>query len=190
MKNALGIKSTGFKLWTIAAVAGAWMALGAFGGTTPAFGQTLHESEECQGPEISRFEGCQRLEGSWLYTVTIPNPSGAPTVFQGVETYAAGGGYSEADQLSFTPGYLATAGHGAWKSTGERAFLLTYLNLTYDSSGNATGKSKVRQIAKMDNQGKTYSGSGDFTYYDLDGKVVAAGTFTITAMRILVQAPQ
>jgi hypothetical protein len=42
----------------------------------------------------------------------------------------------------------------------------------------------------LDHQGKTYSGSGDFTYYDLNGKVVAAGTFTITAQRILVQALQ
>ena len=108
MKNALGMKSTGFKLWKIAAVAGAFMALAAFGGTTAAFAQSVPASEGCQGPEMPRFDDCQRLEGSWLYTVTIPNPSGAPIVFQGVETYAAGGGYSEADQLSFTPGYLAT----------------------------------------------------------------------------------
>jgi hypothetical protein len=190
MKNALGMKSTGFKLWKIAAVAGACMALAVFGGTTAAFPQSVPASEGCQGPEMPRFDDCQRLEGSWLYTVTIPNPSGAPIVFQGVETYAAGGGYSEADQLSFTPGYLATAGHGAWRLTGERTFLLTYVNLTYDAGGNATGTSKVRQTTRLDHQGKTYSGSGDFTYYDLNGKVVAAGTFTITAQRILVQAPQ
>jgi len=139
---------------------------------------------------MPRFDSCQRVEGSWLYTVSIPNPSGPPIVFQGVETYAAGGGYSEADQLSFTPGYLATAGHGAWRLTGDRTFLLTYVNLTYDPAGNATGSSKVRQIMKLDHQGKNYTGSGDFTYYDLNGKVVAAGTFTITAQRIMVQAPQ
>jgi hypothetical protein len=190
MKKALGMKSTGFKVWTIAIVAGAWMAVAAIGGTGSAHAQSLPASEACHGPEMPRFENCQRLEGSWLYTVSIPNPPGAPIVFQGVETYAAGGGYSEADQLSFTPGYLATAGHGAWRQIEGRAFLLTYVNLTYDASGNATGTSKVRQIAKMDNQGKTYSGSGDFTYYDLNGKVVATGTFTITAQRILVEAPQ
>jgi len=190
MKNALGMKSTEFKLWKIAAVAGACMALAAFGGTTAAFAQALPASEACQGPEMPRFDSCQRVEGSWLYTVSIPNPSSPPTVFQGVETYSAGGGYSEADQLSFTPGYLATAGHGAWRLTTDRTFLLTYVNLTYDPAGNATGSSKVRQIMKLDHQGKNYTGSGDFTYYDLNGKVVAAGTFTITAQRIMVQAPQ
>src|SRR5579864_4322502 len=91
----------------------------------------------------------QTPEGSWLYTVTIPNPPGAPIVFLGTETYSAGGGYVEADQLSFMPGSLATAGHGAWKSTGERTFLLTYVNLTYDATGTPTGSSKVRQTTKL-----------------------------------------
>jgi hypothetical protein len=127
-------------------------------------------------------------EGSWLYKVSIPDPPDAPIVFLGTETYAAGGGYVEADQLSFTPGYLATAGHGAWESTGDNTFLLTYMNLTYDKSGNATGSSRVRQKTKLD--GDKYSGSGDYFYYDLDGKVTASGTFTITAKRILVQAPK
>lgn len=122
-----------------------------------------------------------------------------PTIFQGVETYAFGGGYSEADQLSFTPGYLATAGYGVWQLTGSQTFLLTYINLTYAPATTAvgapnipTGSSKVRQIAKFDNAGKTYSGSGDFAYYDLTGAVVpgGSGTFTITAVKIQLEQPQ
>jgi hypothetical protein len=109
-------------------------------------------------------------------------------VFVGTETYAAGGGYVEADQLSFTPGYLATAGHGAWRITGKNRFLLTYLNLTYDASGNPTGSGKVRQAMNLD--GNRYSGSGDFFYYDLNGNVIASGTFTITAKKIRVEAPK
>lgn len=62
-------------------------------------------------------------KGSWLYTVTIPDFGS----FQGVETYSGGGGYSEADQLSFMPTSVASAGHGAWKTTtaSKRKFLLT-----------------------------------------------------------------
>jgi len=130
----------------------------------------------------------QSPEGSWLYTVTIPDPPAAPIVFTGTETYAAGGGYVEADQLTFTPGYLATDGHGGWRSTGENTFLLTYLNLTYDANGNATGSGKVRQTTKI--EGNSYVGYGDYFYYDLKGNVVASGTFTITAKRIMVEAPQ
>jgi len=131
----------------------------------------------------------QGPEGSWLYTVTIPGYT-----FQGIETYSVGGGYSEADQLSFSPTSVASAGHGAWKSTGEGTFLLTYLNLTFDSfsSGNATGTLRVRQTTKLDRTGNSYTGSGDYTYYDLDGNPIPSisGTFTITAKRIVVQAPE
>lgn len=88
----------------------------------------------------------------------------------------------------FADATLATAGHGGWKSTGKDAFLLTYMNLTYDANGNPTGSGKVRQTTTM--SGNSYSGSGDYAYYDVDGNVVASGTFTITAKRILVQAPK
>jgi len=129
----------------------------------------------------------QGPEGSWLYTVTIPGYT-----FQGIETYSAGGGYTEADQLSFSP--IASAGHGAWKMTGERTFDLTYLNLTFDSfsTGNPTGTLKVRQTTIIDKSGNSYTGSGDYTYYDLNGNPIPSisGTFTITAKRILVQAPK
>jgi len=119
--------------------------------------------------------------------VTIPDFG----TFQGVETYSDDGGYSEADQLSFIPGSVASAGHGAWKSIGARKFLLTYLNLTFDgfSTGTPTGTLKVRQTATIDRTGNSYSGSGDYTYFDLAGNSILSGPFTITATRILVEAP-
>ncbi len=135
------------------------------------------------------LQQAQGPEGSWLYTVTIPGYT-----FQGIETYSAGGGYTEADQLSFNPLAVASAGHGAWKMTGGNTFNLTYLNLTFDafSSGNPTGTLKVRQTTRLDKTGNSYTGSGDYTYYDLDGNPIPSisGTFTIAAKRIVVQAPK
>ena len=114
--------------------------------------------------------------------------------FQGIETYSAGGGYTEADQLSFNPLAVASAGHGAWKMTGARTFDLTYLNLTFDHfySGNPTGTLKVRQTTVIDPSGNSYTGFGDYTYYDLSGNSIPSisGTFTITAKRILVEVPK
>jgi hypothetical protein len=128
-------------------------------------------------------------EGSWLYTVTIPGYT-----FQGIETYSAGGGYTEADQLSFNPLAVASGGHGAWKMTAGNTFILTYLNLTFDgfSTGNPTGTLKVRQTTVLGKGGNSYTGAGDYTYYDLDGNSIPSisGTFTITARRIVVQAPK
>lgn len=171
------VKSTRRRLLNGAAALTVLIGLAALNSPATAFAQGSTQSNAKS----------QTPEGSWLYTVTIPSPPNAPIVFLGTETYSAGGGYVEADQLSFTPGYLATAGHGAWKSTVGSKFLLTYLNLTYDASGNPTGSGKVRQTATV--SGNSYSGSGDFTYYDVNGNVVASGRFTITATRILVQAP-
>jgi hypothetical protein len=134
----------------------------------------------------------QHPVGSWLYTVTIPvdgNPA-HNIVFQGVETYMMDGGYIETDQLSFSPTLgLSTPSHGAWGSTGGSDFLMTYLNFTFDSTGAATGKAMVRQTATIGKDKKSYSGSGDFRYFDPTGEVVLAGTFTVTATRIEVQAP-
>jgi len=131
----------------------------------------------------------QGPEGSWLYTVTIPGYT-----FQGIETYSAGGGYTEADQLSFSPIAVASAGHGAWKMTSPRTFDLTYLNLTFDSfsSGTPTGMLKVRQTTTISRTGNSYTGSGDYTYYDLNGDPIPSisGTFTITARRIAVELPK
>jgi hypothetical protein len=163
------------------------LAIAVCGTSAAAFAQAA--TPNAQGGSAEGAPNCQGPEGSWLYTVTIPGYT-----FQGIETYSAGGGYSEADQLSFSPLSVASAGHGAWKSTGEKTFLLTYLNLTFDafSSGNPTGTLKVRQTTKLDKTGNSYTGSGDYTYYDLKGNPIPSisGTFTITATRIVVQAPK
>jgi len=49
----------------------------------------------------------------------------------------------------------------------------------------------MRQTTTISKSGNSYTGSGDYTYYDLDGNAIPSisGTFTITAMRIVVQAP-
>ena len=134
----------------------------------------------------------QHPVGSWLYTVTIPvddNPA-HNIVFQGVETYMLGGGYIETDQLSFSPTLgLSTPSHGSWASTGDLGFPDDLPQLRFDSTGMAQGKGMIRQTATIGKDKKSYSGSGDFSYFDPTGKVVLAGTFTVTATRIEVQAP-
>jgi hypothetical protein len=44
----------------------------------------------------------------------------------------------------------------------------------------------------LDKTGNSYSGSGDYTYFDLKGNPIPSisGTFTITAKRILVESPK
>jgi hypothetical protein len=94
------VKTTRRRLLNSAAALTVLIALAALGSPATAFAQDSTQSKATS----------HTPEGSWLYTVTIPNPPNAPIVFPGTETYSAGGGYVEADQLSFMPGYLATAG--------------------------------------------------------------------------------
>src|SRR5215472_1196454 len=133
-------KSCQFLKFSAAALT-ALAALILVGAPAAAAGQNQGEWRAPWGGNLS-----QGPEGSWLYTVTIPGYT-----FQGIETYSAGGGYTEADQLSFNPLAVASAGHGAWKMTGERTFDLTYVNLTFDGfgSGNPTGTLKVRQTTTI-----------------------------------------
>ena len=170
-----------------AATLAAGVILALLGSSTSAYAQGATESSGEEGLASARAEN-SGPEGSWLYTVTIPG-----FTFQGIETYSAGGGYVEADQLSYSPTSVASAGHGAWKSTGQRTFLLTYVNLTFDAfaAGDPTGTLKVRQTTLLDKTGNSYSGSGDYTYYDRNGNPIPtiSGTFTITAKRILVEVP-
>ena len=134
----------------------------------------------------------QHPVGSWLYTVTIPvdDDPAHNIVFQGLETYMMDGGYIETDQLSFSPTLgLSTPSHGSWASTGGSNFLTTYLNFTFDNTGTAQGKTLVRQTAAIGADRKSYTGTGDFTYFDVNGGVVLSGTFKVTATRVEVQAP-
>lgn len=130
--------------------------------------------------------------GSWLYTVTIPVDADPADniVFQGLESYIPDGVYIETDQLSFSPSLgLSTASHGSWAPASGLDFVMTYMNFTYDHTGTSTGMSRIRQVATLGSDGRTYSGNGDFAYYDPSGNVVFSGTFTITATKIQAQAP-
>ena len=169
------------------AAVGLFMAFAAFAGAAPALAGNVEEADKAQAS--NSHDGAQGPEGSWLYTVTGLDSTGFAFSFKGTETYAAGGGYTEADQLGFSPGTLAQPGHGAWKITDERKFLLTYVNLTYNADGSQAGNGKVRQTTKLSANGDSYTGSGDYLYYGPDGGVIDQGTFTITAKRIQVEAP-
>lgn len=158
-----------------AGVLGAFSTLVALTNPAAAFASTSGAS---QGPE-----------GSWFYRVTATSASSLPSPVVGLDTYSAGGGYTETDQLSFLPSSLATPGHGSWKRTGERTFLLTYLTLNHDTIGTFQGTSKIRQIATLNEARNAYSGSGNFEVYDVHGNVILSGTFTVQATRVRVETP-
>jgi hypothetical protein len=69
------------------------LALAVLGNPGAAFAQASQNLDSENQDAAQSKAASETPEGSWLYTVTIPNPPGAPIVFVGTETYAAGGGY-------------------------------------------------------------------------------------------------
>jgi hypothetical protein len=65
------------------------------------------------------------------------------------------------------------------------SYFCTYLGL----GSTPQGKSKIRQVATLNEAGNAYSGSGNFDVYDVNGNVILSGTFTIQATRIRVESP-
>jgi hypothetical protein len=169
VKNMTDLRSTRRQVLKRAGILG---ATAAFLSPTTALAK---QNDAAQGPE-----------GSWIGTVTITSGPAFP-LFQALYTYAAGGGLVETDQISFNPQSPDSPRHGVWVSTREDAFASTYINLTFDSQGKPTGTIKIRETAVLSERGNAYTGSGKFDVLDLNGNVIASGTFTSQATRIRVE---
>jgi hypothetical protein len=150
---------------TVASVA--ILALGLIASSKAANAQIL---QLCAGPV-----------GSWSYTV--PQASGAA---HGNDTYSADGRFVTADVMG---GLFQTAGIGSWSCTGPNTWVLNFSTLIYDpTTGDQIGTLLYRQNAKLGKGGNTFTGSGEFTYYDTTGASVFSGTYTISASRIVAGA--
>jgi len=150
-------------------------ALGGLLSPTTAFSQTNQSSQDTQS--------CQGPTGSWRYSV----PEGSAPAIQGVDTYSADGGYATADVIG---GLFQTAGIGSWACTGYNTWVLTFFTFNYDpSSGALLGTLEYRQTAKLGPDGNTFTGSGEYEYYDAAGVGVGSGSYTITAKRIIAGSP-
>lgn len=128
------------------------------------------------------------LVGSWLVKVTATSGP-PPTSFQALYTFIPGGGVVETDETDFTTQSLASPAHGAWKSIGKGRFASRILNFFFDAKGNPAGTVEVRETETLSKNGKIYTGSGEFTAFNLQGKKTDSGTFTTQATRITVKLP-
>jgi len=139
--------------------------------------------------ETLNFQQSDRLEGSWLVTVTS---NGAPP-FKGLITFNNGGGLIASAQgdilLNPPPGVppVATAGHGVWEKTGSRRYAFTFRQILYGSDGSYQGEAKIRHKITLNTPGNRWSGQLQVEYFDADGNVVFSGSGTEQAARIEVE---
>jgi hypothetical protein len=122
------------------------------------------------------------IEGTWLVTVTIPD---GPPPFPALVSYARGG------VLTTTDGGTAPAlGHvyqGTWARTGSREFAFTFLGLQYDAQGVFTNYFRVRETVRLSRNGNAYNGEATFEVLDTAMNVIATGSLTTHATRVLAR---
>ncbi|CAN5415525.1 hypothetical protein BH20ACI1_BH20ACI1_06510 [soil metagenome] len=148
------------------------------------------KSNEQSDNIVETFGKSDRLEGSWLVMVT---PNGGPPPFRGLITFDSGGGLIASAQgdilLNPPPGVppVATAGHGAWKRTGNRRYAFSFRQLLYDSVGNYQGEVKSRHRITVNAAGNQWNGQLLFEIFDADGHLVFSDSATEQATRIEVE---
>jgi hypothetical protein len=121
-------------------------------------------------------ESAQSLAGSWNVVVD----PGGPTSFRTLITYAEGGGMVATPPV-LPPPFRASTVHGTWVKVGGRKFIITFLFLIYDPTGQFIGTGKVRQTLTLNRAGDDYDGIASTEIFDPAGNPLpqfsACGTF-------------
>ena len=75
---------------------------------------------------------------------------------------------------------------GVWKQVGQRTFRLHHVGWNYDINGNSLGTFTLNETNTVGPHGKTYQGTFDLKFYDVNGKLTQEVKGTQTATRITV----
>ena len=130
-----------------------------------------------------RQQQAQRLEGSWVSTVTIVVPPGVPQPppFRVYFTFARGGGFIGTDMRRPT-----NNGHGAWEHLGGNEFAFTSIQEVFDAAGNFAGTFKGRGKITMKGR-NAFVGVTNAEQRNAAGAIIVNGCSTIQAERIKVE---
>ena len=98
----------------------------------------------------------QKIEGTWLVTVTRINPPpNLPPTFSSLMTFHPGGGIMETSGTGRTNRGPAL---GTWLRTGDRQFTSTFYFFRFDPGERFAGVTKVIRNFKLSEQLDTFAG--------------------------------
>jgi hypothetical protein len=144
--------------------------------------QSGAEQEEQQPP-------AQRLEGSWIITVTAVVPPGVPPppVRTNYTTFARGGVAVGSDRLA----PFSNPQHGVWEHVHGGEFVWTLLGDRFDALGTFLGTLKVRNRLTLTGP-DTFIGINNAELRDAAGNLLLSGCNTLRGERIKIEplAPQ
>jgi hypothetical protein len=135
----------------------------------------------------------RQLEGSWLATVTIPDPEGGdPQLFESQVSYCAGGAMIASDPSPFPN--MTTAYHGTWARKGHHEFVFTMIGFQYDKlwtddpglppSSTKLWKLIIKETVRIKADRDTYSGEGTIEWLDPQGVQYGPAPDSTHAVRI------
>jgi hypothetical protein len=134
------------------------------------------DNDQERGPQI---------EGTWLITVTQPQPGG-PVHFPSLGTFSAGGGLVVTEGL--TPPALGHVYQGTWARTGNREVTFTFLGFQFDAAGVLASYIRVHEILRFERSGNAYNSTlSTVEILDLNLNVVA-GPFVSTTHGVRINA--
>jgi len=125
----------------------------------------------------------QRLEGSWVVTITPAVPPGVPQPpsFRAYATFARGGALIGTDTRR-----LFNIQHGAWKHLGGNEFAFTVIEELVDIMGNFAGTVKIRVKLNV-NGANEWAGVSSAEERNAAGGLVTIRCGTVRATRITVE---
>jgi hypothetical protein len=119
------------------------------------------------------------IVGAWQVEVTVrfnaedcttspPVPFG-PNPFPSLNTFHEGGTFSETGSRS--PPSVRGPGHGIWKRTGKKTFVVRNLFQGYDPNGLLASNMDMRSEVTLSEDGSTFSGITRLFFSDISGNV-------------------
>jgi hypothetical protein len=125
----------------------------------------------------------QRLEGSWVVTITPAVPPGVPQPpsFRAYATFARGGAVVGTDTRR-----LFNIQHGAWKHLGGNEFAFTVIEELVDVMGNFAGTVKIRVKLTVTGANE-WVGVSSAEERNAPGALVTIRCGTVRATRITVE---
>jgi hypothetical protein len=128
-------------------------------------------------------EQAQRLEGSWVVTITPAVPPGVPQPpsFRAYATFARGGALIGTDTRR-----LFNIQHGAWEHLGGREFGFTVIEELVDVMGNFAGTVKIRVKLTVTGANE-WVGVSSAEERNAAGGLVTVRCGTVRATRITVE---
>ena len=120
------------------------------------------------------------IEGVWQ-TIVTPRicATGAPVgpTFPGILMFENGGTMTGTSTA-------VTSAYGLWtREPGPRQYSFASISLKYDSAGNMIGSRRISQNVTLDQSGNSFTSSGTFQDYDVNGNPTISGCATSTGVR-------